>query len=422
MAEIVYFLRNGNLYRRVLLIREPLVRTGPDAMNSQPRDGSDGRQNEFFNPLNPLLSTPAPYYYPFGSDFWNDFDYSARSGSATSGARFPGAGVSNVYNNPLNNAAGTGFFPLAIPLYRFGHNPDAAAGNENGAGASASIGNPREYVGATYIGRFTQEETSHPRFNFPHSLSSDADDHNTTTGIPTTLVNDGNPMKIVAGTNPLTDADGNFVVDQYAQGPRRGEDIILTNVHGFDVKVWDEIIGDFVDVGHGLSNSGVNGDFHQSRNRRPTFGGQAAGNRNFDTWHPQFNANGAGAVNIDDEPPFLPKIYYPNSQATGSGTHIGVWQAGTSYAVNDLVMTPRGSYAVPNCESLAFRCVTAGTTDTLVEPAWPNIVGANVPDGSAVWQAVYNLKRVKSLKITLRYLDVTSDQMRQVTLIQSLLD
>jgi len=49
-------------------------------------------------------------------------------------------------------------------------------------------------------------------------------------------------------------------------------------------------------------------------------------------------------------------------------------------------------------------------------------LGAPVVDNTVTWQAIYNSKRLKSIKITIRYLDVTSDQMRQVTLIQSLLE
>ena len=43
-AEVCYFIRNGNLYRRVLLIREPRSLAG-DQLSDQPRDNDD---NDFF--------------------------------------------------------------------------------------------------------------------------------------------------------------------------------------------------------------------------------------------------------------------------------------------------------------------------------------------------------------------------------------
>ena len=51
-AEVSYFLRNGNLYRRVLLIREPYDSSGgtPTALNGNT---------------------------DYSGDFWNDFDYAA---------------------------------------------------------------------------------------------------------------------------------------------------------------------------------------------------------------------------------------------------------------------------------------------------------------------------------------------------------
>ena len=70
-AEITYFLRHGNLYRRVLLIRQPYDPT-TGFTNAQPNDGTAAP-----SPLIPNAYPP----YPAGAgsgNFWTDFDYSAR--------------------------------------------------------------------------------------------------------------------------------------------------------------------------------------------------------------------------------------------------------------------------------------------------------------------------------------------------------
>ncbi len=448
-AEVVFFLRNGNLYRRILLIREPLN----PSLDHQPKDGATGGGSDMFDPT---LANP---YYSLGRDFWRDFDFSAHYQSPLSGARLTGGGVGV---NPLDNGSNGGAFPIGMPSHRFGHDPISSNPNlgfDNAfKTADDSIGNPREYVDSLFIGRFTQQETSNSQFNFPHSLSSAADDHDSMTGLPSYLISDGIPPKFLpdvasgtsAGTvnpptvaiaHPLTDSDGNGVVDQYDGDPmlapiyrRRGEDILMSNVHSFDVKVWDEIMGDYVDIGHAQSNGGQPGDFNQINNRRTSYGPQASNNRMFDTWHPHFNANNrsfyvdslSAPVDMDtgDVSPFLPRVN-PTIHPT--------WQPSTPYNIGDIVV-PSDTTDRYFDTVFYYQC-TANTTgmatgqSAATEPTpWPAATGIAVTDNELTWTAVYNpagilaVKRLKSLKITIRYLDVSSDQMRQVTIIQSLID
>jgi hypothetical protein len=309
-----------------------------------------------------------------------------------------------------------GVFPIASPLNRFGHNPITSPGHADPGdppnGIPPSIGNPREFIGHLFIGRFTQEETSHPDFNYPHSPSAYG-----ALGVPTDPVD--TPATV------LHDLNNNGVVDEYERGPRRGEDILLSHVHSFDVKVWDEIIGDFVDVGHSLTDGAGNlGDFHQNRNQRKSYGpvrtnlpSVPPNNRMFDTWHPQFDADNDGTVTPADTPPFVPSY--------GSNY---TWAPATLYKIGAVVIptTPNGrAYRAVAIDS-GGSSVFSGTSGSS-EPAWDPTVGNTTSDSDGAgttitWQTIPNIKRLKSLKITIRYLDVTSDQMRQVTLIQSLLD
>ncbi len=53
------------------------------------------------------------------------------------------------------------------------------------------------------------------------------------------------------------------------------------------------------------------------------------------------------------------------------------WQASTVYSLQD--------FRVPTVDNtFCYECTTAGTSN-LTEPAWPNVVGQTVEDGTVVW-------------------------------------
>ena len=58
--------------------------------------------------------------------------------------------------------------------------------------------------------------------------------------------------------------DNNFGTSDDLQytGTRRAEDLLLSNVHSFDIDVWDEDLGRYVDIGHNIPG----GDFYQDTN------------------------------------------------------------------------------------------------------------------------------------------------------------
>ncbi len=224
-AEVAYFLRRGVLYRRVLLIREPLVGSDP-----QPRDGPGGDG-----------TTLIPQNY--SGEFWRDFDYAA----TRRGGRLRFLGL-----NSLDNAGATGLLPIADPKHRFGFDP--------------GTGLPRERVDNGFIGRFTHEETSHAGFDFPGRPRSG-----------------GNP--VAPGTSLTLDAGG--VVSAFRGGPRRGEDILLTDVHLFEIELWDPTLARFVSIGQAGTAFATSA--------HPLFDHQ------YDTWHPNIDLDGDGNA---DPPPF----------------------------------------------------------------------------------------------------------------------
>lgn len=424
-AEVAYFVRGGKLYRRILLIRRALP-VG-SRIDGQPTF-NDGR--DAFDYTVPTGGGTATYPDPStvsGVSFWNDFDHSAFGQRGAMGAvtelfaRFHSA-------EDLNNASTNTQFPLGRPNFRFGHRTDT--------------GRPREFDSSgNYFGRFTHEETSHFNFRYPQGLS--------------TL---GNPMSATINmdvdptTNPLTD---NTFPD-FAFGSRRGEDLLLSNVHGFDVKVWDPGAiggaGAFVDIGREAADADVynpaavdyalisnparlNG-LYGPRTTAATTG--PAANRVFDTWFPYAHYAGApplGEPKMDldgdtfnDNPPFRSVI---RLRGTGAGQYPEYDPAEASYAAGDSVF-PSDASQRGNGLRFSYRCVSVlGSPGAQPEPTlqeWPSVAGgriqipANNDTNHIIWEAVDNWKPLRAIQITVRFYDETSEQMRQQTIVHSLVD
>lgn len=304
-AEVAYFMRNGNLYRRVLLIRDA--------------DPSDGQ---------PRLITGSPVftntYIPSGGSFWRDFDYSAfyfrgtDTGAGLTGSRPYFHTAAESLNNDANapkellysNASLLPFpahpedqfriISLGIPQLRFGHDPwtgipfsFALPGNDNQMGTSDDSG---------FIGRYTLAECSDPAFGYPGTMS-----------MPNTAnpAQDQSPMSM---NNSSLTLNLNGAVSSYStvSPQRRGADIIMTNVLGFDVKVWDRAanngIGQFVDVG---DSSVTTGSFVPGNCQNFYYSpGNASGSKyRYDTWHPKaVTAQPGSPANRNSNPPFSASI------------------------------------------------------------------------------------------------------------------
>jgi hypothetical protein len=341
----------------------------------------------------------------------------------------------------LSNASTLTQFPLGDPRFRFGYRTDT--------------GRPREFdSGGIYFGRFTHEETSDVDFKYPHDYGALGDPHAITLNLNTT-------------TN---------VFPNYTGGLRRGEDLLLSNVHSFDVKIWDPGAlggaGAFANIGQSLGtqdpqspnavNYRVSGPDNRSNiqhgpvNPSSAFAAPYNVNRVFDTWYPFVR----GVINpptpdlkIDldsddrnDPPPFRHVIYgagTPNNfnewgVAVGKAPNLAtrqqpVWEASTAYAEGDLRF-PVQVEALPlqrqqrnNGLRFVYRCVTAGTSAPAdaSQPSvstWPAVAGARFTDGTVVWEAVENWRPLRAIQITIRFHDVTSDQIRQQTIVHALAD
>lgn len=406
-AEVVYFVRNGILYRRTMLLRQP--QTNQSIITYDQPQVSGG--TTFFDPMHG--------YYP-GADgpFWKDFDYSARfrdrnlAVNNTSGLLFNGVSSLTLASSGDTDA-------IANPYNRFGHTHFIAAG------VNPPCGRPKEWMGNLFLGGYTHEETSHPAFRYPFQAAT---------------VGTGNPMEDTT-LSDSTPADG--VIDEFAGGPRRGTDIVLTGVQSFNVEVWDDSLGEFINLGDSrqatvnpaFSSSDpefpnatqVPSDYSAARNRQPTYGSHPHGLNNiFDTWAPGFDYRDDTSDLLqppEDSPPFRPLASDTNAAYRNPTT----WAANTTYNPGDIVV-PIGATA-PYDVVYVYQDTTmsyqSGGTQPLFGSAalgtadQPN-AGAIITDGAVTWRGVWLPKPLRAIRITIKFYDAPSTQMRQVSLVQSL--
>ena len=364
-AEISYFLRNGTLYRRVLLLRQPAY-------------GGDQPTNSAGNPI-------VPAYANLARPFWYDFDFSAHFDSVLGRPRFHGL-------DSLDNSGSLAHFPLAIRRHRFGH--------------SHVSGIPREFTpDGHFIGRFTHEETSHPAFIYPRTV----DGQNRSPM-------DGNYQSL--GQSPQLNSDG--VVTALANGPRRAEDVLMTNVHSFDVKVLRDAFAPW---------------------SLPEFRDE-----DFDTAHPQSiyapedqdgdgqldngeDQNGNNLLDISTLPlSTLPQawqrgmLYSFEWDANNNGQLDNNEDQNGNGQFDPIWVRPSGHYRGLWYRSIGRVGQSASTTSGLVEPDWPQKVGQRVIDGSIIWEAAYDRHRALAIQVTIRFLDLHSGHMRQATILHSLVN
>ena len=415
-AEIAYFMRGGRLYRRVVLIREPLIASGTNS--AQPRntwDDSTGggpiaTPNEYLRHnadpnTAPTVQTFNGQYLKYdpasgavnSDDYWLDFDHAAYQTFAPGTSLADGAemvGVSLLDNSGSGPALGLRFGDSFPRCMRFGFDQATGISREF---SHTSPSTP----GYLFLGRYTLEEMSHPRFNFPQNPAIDSG--GTVIGNPMSYANF--PAAVDAGAFP------NGVVDEFEGGGRRGQDLLLSNVHEFEIDIWDDSLGAFVALGHqrfwsedrnnnltldpgeDINRNGsidsFPGDYHRFRNNQllaglvDVPGDSTAWNagqfsrwtgRIFDTWHPASDIDGS-TTTVPDDPapaPYRAMIFYPPSSPNGPYATRGAWQPSTgtpvNYSVGDIVF-PTGisgaSYngdSKPADYSFYYECIEAGAS------------------------------------------------------------
>jgi len=372
-AEVSYFIRNGKLIRRVMLLRDPLAVTG-DNLATEPRstagdnpllltevdmttpdtggrfwyvgspgaiteDSGTGPGNFRMGATETAAGDRPTWNVTQSNDLWRYFDVSAVPIPATAGSNFT-EGATLVGTDNLANDSG--LTSLGNPSMRWGFNFFRAP-----SGSPRVLAQSREHTSAAtplFLGRFLQAETSDYRFNWPMSNSA-ADVPPTSSTAQVYGAPVSNPMDV---TNTPLSLQANGVVAEFdgnLAGVGRGasravEDQMLANVHEFRVEIWDERLKQFVIPGYGTTSGAmpaVVGDYHIRRClQADTAGGEfphgplapyvpsaaLAVNQQphvFDTWHPDLSTDGRyGAPGVrtatdlfEVSPPYLPYRFTP---------------------------------------------------------------------------------------------------------------
>lgn len=410
-AEVCYFLRGTTLYRRVMLLRDPLPNASPP-FGTQPTLASGS----------PALSSVPNVIVP-GALQYRDFDFAATNVNGF--LHFHGL-------ESLDNARGLANSPIALPGFRFGHLPN---------------GLPREFDNATplpnFFGRFNQEETS---FEGPNGLPPGLN------GFRWPGVNDGAGNNII--DSPLVTGPAGVLAvdvntdnafdggDVVLSGSRAGEDILMTGVETFNVQVWDPGYGEadfdgsgawdplnptddlnmngvqdngaWVDIGNQTGSglftqnwvdrtaSGALGNVTWGRQNVAYGPGGPAGNHVFDTWHPDLG------------PTLGVAPYRPLQVAPAVGV---TWAPNSVPGVTAIIFpdAPTSNFSIGYVAINADGFAQTGSR----QPEWPREPGAIVRDGGVLWQCFDNRIGLEKIRVTIRFRDPGSSQARQVSLVHA---
>ena len=464
-AEVSYFVRGGNLYRRQLLLRDPAL--GTVGHGDQPVNASGAA---FI--ADETAQTDTGTQVDINGSYYQRYDYAAYASSGTgAGLRFLGLTALENYG-----ATGTGSVSLGLSPYRFGFNP--------------TNGQPVEFAGTTYFGRMTHAETGSRYWVWPAAVNYYRDQSNNPVNVASPNPLTSGALTYNASTNLLT-AGGNLLYNT----TRVNEDLLLNNVEAFDIEVWDPTTDLFVQLGAATGTTGFNADARLNQGYGPN--ATIVNNWVFDTGHPGlWNDNPALSATIG-KPAYRPKLYLfsedsDNDNALDAGEDIDgdgsldnpvnsypYRLSGTTYTPGEIVFKPGDT-----TQSIAYRCVRSGedrngngasvgtpeTEDTdndgvldpgedknnngvldvedyyfpanyptamnqyqgngtlnygttgATQPAWPSIPGIQFDDGSVTWESFDNRIGLEMIRITVRTRDTTTGNPRQFSIIHSFVE
>ena len=489
-AQIAYFIRNGNLYRRVVLIRNPIAIAGRE-LDSQP---TSLRGNDFFagNATNRLFEVFGPNPYPsnpaYGTNRYNDFelffDFSAIAGPSPGPAKFLGV---TALSNELTSA-GAANEAFGNPRFRYGFHQATGQSREY-----TRRGNPTvmaDLASRGFIGRFTLAETSTAAFNWPQRPSTVelVSNQQWTNADSATVLGNGNPydvnncevtLDLETGLVEQFNGkdDGSETAIEGRGGPRQMEDLLLANVQEMRLELWDSRASRFVMPGYGSvndANSAV-GDYHIRRNLQLdatnglfhygplapylVTGTVRDSDRQphiFDTWHPKVDIDFAGdTLNVvglhEVLPPYMPYRYSPPRRnavnpgpssplmpddpqlnSVGAPANKGYWQRGTEYRKDDVVfifrdpaIPPATGFSFTQLQEpkflMAYKCVLppgiVGTSSAVGDGPTASAMGQRISDNDVLWESFDNRVPLTTIRMTLRYINETTGDPRQLTLV-----
>ncbi|MFO1008388.1 MAG: hypothetical protein U0929_20690 [Planctomycetaceae bacterium] len=450
-AEVSLFVRNGNLYRRVLLLRDVDLQAGGISTPAQP--SNPATLTEFGATIAPNSMTSAPSFY-------KAFDYAAycrindRDDDTKDNTRFVGSDLLDNSSSPRQDSTtlprGSGATEsLGCSMFRFGFAIDPA--NQTADSTSnpdpvlrlikQSRGQPVEYDSlGNFFGRPVHAETGSYLWGWPGTRDNPLLDPDLKYGF--TKVDQ---LTFKVSNTPIVDSVTDPSSPNYT---RATEDLLLSNVEAFDVEVWDQgqqevdlnsdgnldaqedlnsngvfdVAAGFVQLGHsGVVKNGVTtltGYMRDAQRLNRFYGpgtdpngvkpNNATLNWVFDTGHPDMWTEDP-AYGPAQRPPYRPLMYRLNSAGPVNPVRgADEWSAGNSYTEGDVVFRP-GDLTY----STAYRCVVSGSSD--IEPV--ALPGQRTPDG--MWEAFDNRVGLQKIRITVRLRDPIEGLPRQFSIVHT---
>lgn len=483
-AEVSYFVRGGNLYRRMLLLRDPLL--GAYQRSYQPLNSSG----------NPFTADELADEYRGVGSYYQRYDYAAYGYPSGSGLRFLGLSALDNYGVP-----GTLTPSMGLSQYRFGFDH--------------TTGMSREFDSAgLFFGRMTHAETGSVFCVWPASANYYMNDSNASVTVASPNPMASGAISYDTTTNQLT-VGGNLLFDS----TRVNEDLLVNNIESFDVEVWDPGVRAFIQLGQSTSLVGFNAAARLNSSYGPNT--DPAKNWVFDTGHPgMWNDNPAIAATagkvayrpkhfwlvedtndngvldsgedlngngVLDPSPAIPlafrahvhrksAVYRSGTEDTNGNGSLDTGEDVNGNGVLDtlpdvvIVMRPGG-----NTQSIAYRCIRSGEdrngngsldaaeadsnsngqldpsedvnnngrfdvaedlsgygidndgnlqygVSGLNEPVWPLTPGAQFDDGTVTWESFDNRIGLEMIRITIRTRDTTTGTPRQFSLVHSFVE
>jgi hypothetical protein len=475
-AEISLFLRGGNLIRRVMLLREPLPVSGLE-LETQPKSAL-GRQY-FLNTAASQVSGQPEFFLASApavaqSDFWRHFDFAAvpaNMGNIPDGLNFIGI-------DALANDQSAVVTALGQPRFRFGFNPVTGMSREH---ESATL--TADFIGR-YLHAETSADFTGEDFNWPlraSSIGNPLDVTNSVTLSPTTgIVSEFDGPFGRGGMRRVEDVlmanVREFRVELWDSRLERwvvpGHQ--MTRLYN-DAGTPRAVAGDY-HISRSSQFDSVSGRFTYGPLQLPLPSAVTATPHVFDTWHPQisrdFNNNMTNDI-AEHQAPYYPLKYYPPRQDASppgpsrlgmpdpstefdpvslrTDANRGYWNPATEYRIGDVVFARKKTTvpgwnenaALPNntfewgadadaipTQSLhiAYRCVgtTTGASSGISQsaptvPPWQS-PGLRFNDNELFWEGFSNFSPLRSVRLTIRFLEPTSETLKQLTLIMPLTD
>lgn len=417
-AEVSYFVRGGNLYRRMLLLRDPLL--GAYQRSYQPLNNSG----------NPVTADELADLYRGVGSYYQRYDYAAYGYPSGSGLRFLGLSALDNYGTP-----GTLTPSLGLSQYRFGFDQ--------------TTGMPREFDSAgLFFGRMTHAETGSEFCVWPASANyyTDASNASATVASPNPMASGA--ISYDSAANQLT-VGGHLLFNS----TRVNEDLLVNNIESFDIEVWDPNLDEFLQLGQGTGSA----VFNAAARLNPSYGPNTDTTKNwvFDTGHPGLWNDNPAIAATTNKVAYRPLLY----------RGVSAWTSSSQYTPSDVVRSTGDK-----TQSIVYRCIRSGgdfngnriidaSEDTntnsvldpgedvnnngrldpaepdvdsnsvpdygqsgINEPNWPLTPGAQFDDGTVTWEAIDNRIGLEMIRITIRTRDTTTGNPRQFSLVHSFVE